>query len=281
MGQIGGDARRPRRRRVGAPRQRRRSSSSGTRSARLGQTSLATLAVSVGVLVVLIVCSRWLKAVPGGLVAVVGAIALSAGFNLQAHGVSTLGHVPSGLPHFGLPSGVSWTEAASLVTTSISIVLVILAQSAATSRAYAVKYRGAARRERRSRRPRLREPRRRSEQHVRRQREPDEDRDGRRGQEPHPGRAADDGGHGRDRPAVPHQAAPVPAERGALRGRLPDRAEADRHREHEGHLESAPRRVLDRVDHRGRRRQRRRRAGHHRRDRPVDRRARPPPLRPA
>jgi sulfate permease, SulP family len=105
-----------------------------------GQTSGATLAVSVAVLAILIVFGRWIKAIPGGLVAVVGAIAVSWGFDLSSHGVSTLGPVPSGLPHFGFPSGVSWSDATGLFATSASMFLVILAQSAATSRAYAVKY---------------------------------------------------------------------------------------------------------------------------------------------
>ena len=72
----------------------------------IGQTSGATLAVSVAVLATLIVFERWIKAIPGGLVAVVGAIAVSWVFDLSAHGVSILGPVPSGLPDFGFPSGV-------------------------------------------------------------------------------------------------------------------------------------------------------------------------------
>jgi len=107
----------------------------------LGQTSGATLAVSLAVLATLIVFERWVKAIPGGLVAVVGAIAVSWIFDLSSHGVSILGPVPSGLPHIGFPSGVSWSDAGRLFATSVSMVLVILAQSAATSRAYAVKYR--------------------------------------------------------------------------------------------------------------------------------------------
>ena len=106
----------------------------------IGQTSLATLAVSVAVLLTLVVFERWIKAIPGGLVAVVGAIIVSSVFDLKSHGVSTLGPVPSGLPHVGLPSGVSWNNVTALIGTSVSLVLVILAQSAATSRAYAVKY---------------------------------------------------------------------------------------------------------------------------------------------
>jgi high affinity sulfate transporter 1 len=106
----------------------------------IGQTSGATLAVSVAVLATLIVFGRWVKVIPGGLVAVVGAIAVSWIFDLSSHGVSVLGPVPSGLPHIGFPHGVTWTEASALIPISVSMFLVILAQSAATSRAYAVKY---------------------------------------------------------------------------------------------------------------------------------------------
>ena len=106
----------------------------------LGQTSGATLAVSIAVLATLLVFGRWIKAVPGGLVAVVGAIAISWIFDLSSHGVSTLGPVPSGLPHIGFPKGISWSDAGGLTATAVSMFLVILAQSAATSRAYAVKY---------------------------------------------------------------------------------------------------------------------------------------------
>jgi high affinity sulfate transporter 1 len=106
----------------------------------LGRTSGATLAVSLAVLATLIVFERRVKAVPGGLVAVVGAIAVSWIFDLSSHGVSILGPVPSGLPHLGFPAGVGWSDAGKLFVTSVSLMLVILAQSAATSRAYAVRH---------------------------------------------------------------------------------------------------------------------------------------------
>jgi high affinity sulfate transporter 1 len=106
----------------------------------IGQTSGATLAVSLCVIATLVVFERWIRAVPGGLVAVVGAIALSWAFDFSAHGISILGPVPSGLPHLGLPQGVSWSDASGLVAVAASMFLVILAQSAATSRAYAIRY---------------------------------------------------------------------------------------------------------------------------------------------
>jgi sulfate permease, SulP family len=107
----------------------------------IGQTSGATLAVSLAVLATLIVFDRWAKAIPGGLVAVAGAIVASRILDLSAHDVAILGPVPSGLPHIGWPGGVDWNDAVGLLGTAASMALVILAQSAATSRAYAVKYR--------------------------------------------------------------------------------------------------------------------------------------------
>jgi high affinity sulfate transporter 1 len=102
-------------------------------------TSVATLAVALGVLAVILGCRAISEKIPGALIAVIGAIWASAAFDWQAHGISVLGHVPSGLPSFGIPD-VSWSEVAQLVGTSFSVFLVILAQSAATSRAYSAKY---------------------------------------------------------------------------------------------------------------------------------------------
>ena len=70
-------------------------------------------------LATLVVCERWIKAVPGGLVAVVGAIIVSWSADLASHGVSTLGSLPSGLPHIGLPHGLTWVEVSGLIATAV------------------------------------------------------------------------------------------------------------------------------------------------------------------
>jgi SulP family sulfate permease len=106
----------------------------------IDQTSLATLAVSLSVIALLVIFDRWIKEIPGGLVVVIGAIVASYALDLSSDGVSTIGPVPSGLPPLGLPSGITWHNVAGVLATGGSIFLVIIAQSAATSRAFAFKH---------------------------------------------------------------------------------------------------------------------------------------------
>ncbi len=105
----------------------------------LGDTSTATAAVSVAVILVVLVGGRLLPIVPWALVAVIGAIVASSALDLAAHGVAIVGTVPSGLPSLGIPD-VTLSEIPELLGTAASIFIVILAQSAATSRAYAAKF---------------------------------------------------------------------------------------------------------------------------------------------
>src|SRR5262245_33193047 len=72
----------------------------------IDEASGATVAVSLAVIAILVVFERWIPLIPGGLVAVVGTIAVSWGFDLESHGVAVLGTVPGGLPSIGFPSGV-------------------------------------------------------------------------------------------------------------------------------------------------------------------------------
>ena len=103
------------------------------------KVSWSTFAVSISVIVIIALGGRLAKRVPWALIAVIGAIVASYAFDLSAHGVSTLGTVPSGLPSLtwpGIPSG----DFVKLLGTAVSIFVVVLAQSAATSRAYAAKF---------------------------------------------------------------------------------------------------------------------------------------------
>ncbi len=103
----------------------------------------ADVVVSAGVIVIVLaarVAGRWTtRRIPGLLIAVVAAISVSRGAGLAGRGVAVLGLVPRGLPRLGVPA-LGWHDAATLIGTAASMFVVILAQSAATSRAYASKY---------------------------------------------------------------------------------------------------------------------------------------------
>jgi sulfate permease, SulP family len=106
---------------------------------RIPDTSLTTLAVAAAVIVAVVVIRRLARRLPGALVAVVAAVALSQLLHLERHGVRVLGHVPSGLPSLRAPA-LGLHDAGALFATATSLFLVILAQSSATSRAYAARY---------------------------------------------------------------------------------------------------------------------------------------------
>jgi len=104
------------------------------------QINFYALAVALSVLVVIVGSKKVSKKIPGPLIAVIGAIVLSWALGLKEH-VHVLGSVPSGLPHIGLPEVKwSWDLIGKLVPTAFAMFVVILAQSAATSRAYAARY---------------------------------------------------------------------------------------------------------------------------------------------
>lgn len=108
-----------------------------------GQASLPTLAVSIVVLALIVGLEKVNKKIPGALIAVVGMIALSDAFDFVGRGITTVGTVPAGLPPIGLPSldaGQLLSDMGALLPTVLSMFVLILAQSAATSRAYAMKY---------------------------------------------------------------------------------------------------------------------------------------------
>ena len=79
------------------------------------------------------------RRIPGPLIAVVLAIGVSRAAELARHGVAVVGPVPRGLPGLALPA-LGRHDAATLLGAAASLFVVILAQSAATSRAYAVRY---------------------------------------------------------------------------------------------------------------------------------------------
>ncbi|HJY02998.1 MAG TPA: SulP family inorganic anion transporter [Streptosporangiaceae bacterium] len=105
----------------------------------LPQVHGADVAVSAGVIVIVLAARVIDRRIPGLLIAVIAAIIVSRAAGLAGRGVAVLGSVPRGLPQLALPA-LGRHDAAALLGTAVSLFVVILAQSAATSRAYAVKY---------------------------------------------------------------------------------------------------------------------------------------------
>jgi high affinity sulfate transporter 1 len=104
------------------------------------EIQLSSVLISLTVLVVVAGSERISRRFPGALIAVVGMIAASAWYDWGHRGIEVIGAVPGGLPHLGLPH-FSWSDIGLLMPIAFSCFVVILAQSAATARAYALRYR--------------------------------------------------------------------------------------------------------------------------------------------
>jgi sulfate permease, SulP family len=108
----------------------------------LGEAHLGTMAISVAVVAVIVLSHRISPQLPGPLFAVAGATAASAVFDFAGHGVNVIGPVMGGLPRLRLPL-VSGAEVIALLPVAASCFVMIVAQSAATARAYAFRHREA------------------------------------------------------------------------------------------------------------------------------------------
>ena len=99
----------------------------------------ATILLSAIVLVTIISGNRFEKRIPWSCLVVIGAIVVSRVLNLSALGVAMIGEVSYGFPGIEFPA-VSSDQIPVLIGVSATCFVVILAQSAATSRAYATRY---------------------------------------------------------------------------------------------------------------------------------------------
>ncbi|WP_322106254.1 SulP family inorganic anion transporter [Paraburkholderia sp. J41] len=98
-----------------------------------------TLALSVAVVAAILVFKRLRPRWPVPLVAVAGSIAASAAFDFAGRGISVIGPVAGGLPRLSFPA-VGWFQMIDLLQVAASCFVIIVAQSAATSRAFAQRY---------------------------------------------------------------------------------------------------------------------------------------------
>ena len=94
------------------------------------------LGIGVGVFTVVVVADRVDRRLPGALVGLIGSTVLVAALKLHAHGVMVLGAVAHGAAHLGL-HGLSWSALVAVAPIAGVVALVIVSQTAATTRAFA------------------------------------------------------------------------------------------------------------------------------------------------
>ncbi|TSD47167.1 SulP family inorganic anion transporter [Rhodococcus sp. KBS0724] len=103
-----------------------------------GDIDPVAAAVGIGSLAVIVAFRLWVPVVPGVLVAVVGAIILSAAAGLTDD-IGMVGALPEGLP---LPSvgGVSWQDVGHLIGPAAGIALIAFADTGVLSRTFAARH---------------------------------------------------------------------------------------------------------------------------------------------
>jgi MFS superfamily sulfate permease-like transporter len=105
----------------------------------LPRVQLATSCVAGAVVAIVLLLQRFAPRLPGPLIAVVAATAASAGLDFRARGIALIDAIPAGLPAIGFPR-VAWREIPPLLPLVGGCFLMIVAQSAATARAYAIRH---------------------------------------------------------------------------------------------------------------------------------------------
>jgi SulP family sulfate permease len=105
----------------------------------LPAAQVETLCLALAMIVLLLVLRKIAPRFPGALFAVVGAIAASAAFDFSGRGIAVIQPITGGLPPLGLPN-VRLREIPQLIPVTASCFLMIVAQSAATARAYASRH---------------------------------------------------------------------------------------------------------------------------------------------
>ncbi len=108
----------------------------------LDEIHWTTLLVGLAALGVILVLRFTAPAVPGALVLVVGGLIASSVFDLGAHGVAVVGHVPRGLPSPALPGfELMRTHLSVIGIASLALLLIGFSQTAGDARAFATRHR--------------------------------------------------------------------------------------------------------------------------------------------
>ena len=106
----------------------------------LGSVSLPTIVYGVGTIAILVTFKLLIPKIPGAIVAVVGLLTVSTLTTAEGYGVEVVGPIDGGLPVIGLPGGITMAEILAIASTALSCFFIVIAQSAATSRSFAMKH---------------------------------------------------------------------------------------------------------------------------------------------
>lgn len=106
----------------------------------LGDISWPTFAYGAATVGVIFLIKGVLPKVPGAIIAVVGLLVVATVTDASTYGVDVIGAIQGGLPPIGLPTGLSWSDIGAVLSTAFACFLIIIAQSAATSRGFAAKH---------------------------------------------------------------------------------------------------------------------------------------------
>ncbi len=102
----------------------------------LGDVSVWTLGIGAFVIALVLVSGRIDRRLPGALFALLATTGAVAALNLRTHGVAALGTVEHAAPALGL-HGLSWSSLRTVAPTAAVVALVVISQTAATTRAFA------------------------------------------------------------------------------------------------------------------------------------------------
>jgi len=107
--------------------------------AALPHANLSTLSLSALVAAGILLGGRFAPRWPLSLAAVILTVAASSAYHFAQHGIAVIGPLARGLPRLELPAA-TWGEILALVPVAGSCFVMIIAQSAATSRSFAFRY---------------------------------------------------------------------------------------------------------------------------------------------
>ena len=100
------------------------------------QWSAATIAVGAVALAALLALERLVPRLPASLIVLAGSIVVSAAFQLDQHGIETVGRIPSAIPVPGWPR-LAWHQWTALLGGAFGLALVVFAESFSISGRFA------------------------------------------------------------------------------------------------------------------------------------------------